>query len=153
MKPLALGFAKLDVRIADVGLDAVVAEIITRVAEGENPVFIAKSFGVPYICIKYFMEEHSEMMALARRAHADVLSFKALDEVENANSDTVQVSRLRSETYLKVAGKESRTEWGESSTITVDGVIDLKGVVDAAESRLRAMRVIEDAVVIEDTEI
>ncbi|KKT61752.1 MAG: hypothetical protein UW55_C0024G0004 [Candidatus Giovannonibacteria bacterium GW2011_GWA2_44_26] len=151
MKLKPLGYAKLDMRIAEMGEDAVVMDVATRIAEGCNPKGIADNFGIPYIVLKQWLEGHGDMVALARRAHADILVSEALDEVTNAETDTVSVARLRAETYMKVAGKQDRIAWGESSqafgssggnitivigSVEVPGagkVVDMKDIEDSGE--------------------
>ena len=124
------GYAILDQRIAEFGADNVLADVVTRVAEGDNPVGIAKSFGIPYICLKQWVEEHgADLMALARRAHADVLVANALDEVGSATPDDVNVAKLRADTYLKVAGKQDKAAWGDGASIGGGGMGNITIVI------------------------
>ena len=113
MKLATLGYAKLTARIDECGKDNVVADIVTRMAEGDQPQEIARSYGIPYICLKGFLEENAvDYVGLAKRAHADVLVAQALRHVEDAQIEDVAVARLKAETKLKIAGKQSM-EWGD----------------------------------------
>lgn len=121
MRLKTLGFARLDEIVERDGKDGVVAEIASRIAEGEHPSAIAKSKGLPYIVVKAFLEENGvDVVGLAKRAHADVLVSDALDAVKNAQPEDVSVARLKADTYLKVAGKQS-AEWGDKGTVGVGG--------------------------------
>lgn len=113
-----IGYAVLDARIAELGADNVLMDVATRVSYGDNPLSIAKSYGVPYIVLKKWLEEHgADMVALAKRAHADMLVSNAIDEVGAASVEDVAVARLRSETYLKIAGKQDKATWGDGQQI------------------------------------
>ena len=115
MRLATLGYAKLTARIDECGKDNVVADIVTRMAEGDQPQEIARSYGIPYICLKGFLEENAvDYVGLARRAHADVLVAEALRHVDEAQIEDVAVARLKAETKLKIAGKQS-VEWGDKS--------------------------------------
>jgi len=123
MRKLSIGYSVFDQRIAELGEGNVMADIITRVSEGDSPMSIAKSFGIPYVCLKQWVEEHgADMMALARRAHADVLVSNALDEVGSADADSVAVARLRADTYLKIASKQDKVAWGDGSAVGGGGM-------------------------------
>src|SRR3972149_6392156 len=123
MRKLSIGYSIFDQRIAELGEGNVMADIITRVSEGDSPMSIAKSFGIPYVCLKQWVEEHgADMLASAREAHADVLVSNALDEVGSADADSVAVARLRADTYLKIASKQDKVAWGDGAVIGGGGM-------------------------------
>jgi hypothetical protein len=117
----ALGYAKLDARIQEFGADNVAMDIATKVACGESPAHIAKTYEVPYMVIREFMEGHADKMSLARRAYSDVLVHDALSAVDDADMENVQLARLKADTYLKVAGKQDRAQWGDGGVVGVGG--------------------------------
>lgn len=125
-----LGYEILDQRIEVLGEESVMTDIITRIAEGDNPISIAKSFGIPYVCLKQWLEEHgSDMVALAKRAHSDVLVATALEEVGAADPETASVAKLRADTYLKIAGKQDKAAWGEGNAIGGSGMGNITIVI------------------------
>lgn len=130
------GFESLDKRIDEVGRDIVAADIVTRIAEGEGPVSIARSYGVPYLYIRRFIEtECSEDAAIALRARADVVEHKGTEAVLDATPDTVSVARLQGEYLLKLAGKLNRAKYGEKVLQEISGPDggDIKLVVSPIE--------------------
>jgi hypothetical protein len=106
----------MDAMIAEMGEGGVLALIVTRIAEGENPWDIAKSCGMPWVVMRGWMEDDEKRMGqweLAKRCFADGLVYEGLKEVKDADVETVQVSKLKYDAYTKSAGKMSRREWGE----------------------------------------
>lgn len=107
-----------------VGKEVFVADMAREVSEGRTPDELVKMYnGIPYICLKRFMEANGEMFSLAKRAWADKLVYKGLDGVDE---EDVARGRLKVDTYLKVAAKVSKDEWGDGGgssggiTVVVD---------------------------------
>ena len=92
------------------------ALVMTRVAEGEDPRDIARSQGMPWMVMRRWLEDKEERMReweLAKRCFADGLAYESLREVRDAGLEEVPLARLRSESYVKMAAKISRVEWGD----------------------------------------
>lgn len=105
----------LEGHAADVGVDVLVEGMAREVSNGTLPEVLSKLYGgIPYICLKRFMEAHGEMFSLAKRAYADKLVGDALKSVDE--EDVVR-GRLKVDTYLKIAGKVSKDEWGDGQNI------------------------------------
>lgn len=118
-----IGYARLDALIAEHGEEWLGGQIITRIADGDNPMEIARSLGVHYVCLKRWMEEHAaDDVAFARMAFADGLVAEALGEMKNADVDNLQVAKARADVYLKVAGKASKVEWGDGAQVGGGGM-------------------------------
>lgn len=112
------GWAKLDAIVSQNGKDWLRETLVTRVAEGESPNEIARSFGLPYVVIRKWIEENAaDLVGLARRAHADILVSEALKHIDEAQIEDVAVARLKAETKLKIAGKMDRGTWGEGGSV------------------------------------
>ena len=98
------------------GEDGALALVMTRVAEGEDPRDIARSQGMPWMVMRRWLEDKEERMReweLAKRCFADGLAYESLREVRDAGLEEVPLARLRSESYVKMAAKISRVEWGD----------------------------------------
>lgn len=118
-----------------VGLETFVADMAREVSEGRTPDELVKMYnGVPYICLRRFMEEHGEAFSLAKRAWADKLVGKALSSVED--DEDLTRAKLKSETYLKVAAKASKDEWGDGQAAIGGGNITI--VIGSVESGTEA---------------
>lgn len=123
-------YAVLDNLIAEHGTEWLVGQIITRMAEGDEPKDIARSLGVHYVYLKRWLEEHAaDDIALARRAYSDSLVWDALDEVRNTDVDNLQVAKARADVYLKVAGKASKAEWGDGVQVGGGGMGNITIVI------------------------
>lgn len=123
-------YAVLDNLIAEHGSEWLVGQIITRMAEGDEPKDVALSLGVHYVYLKRWLEEHAaEDIALARRAHSDMLVAEALSEVRNTDVDNLQVAKARADVYLKVAGKASKAEWGDGVQVGGGGMGNITIVI------------------------
>ena len=98
------------------GEGGALALICTRIAEGEDPRDIARGSGMPWMVMRRWMEDKEERMRdweLAKRCFADGLAYESLREVRDAGLEEVPLARLRSESYVKMAAKISRVEWGD----------------------------------------
>ena len=98
------------------GEDGALSLVMTRVAEGEDPRDIARSQGMPWMVMRRWLEDKEERMReweLAKRCFADGLAYESLREVRDAGLEEVPLARLRSESYVKMAAKISRVEWGD----------------------------------------
>ena len=126
----ALAFAKLDAWIAERG-EIAFFELASRVGSGELPSRIAQSIGVPWFALKAWIEDDPERMALvelAVRAGADQLEAEALQEVRDADSETVQLAKLRYESYVRSAGFRDRKKYGNKVDVEVGMTVS---IVDA----------------------
>lgn len=112
-----LGYQLLDDLVASKGNDFIRDILVERLAEGDNPADISKEeFGVPYVVLRGWIELNCpDAIALAGRARADVLEWKATNLVENAEPEEVSLVRMQSEHYMKIASKLDRVKWGDKS--------------------------------------
>ncbi len=112
-----LGYTLLDELIADRGHEWLHTHVVGRLFDGDRPSDVAAGLGVPYVVLKGWIEEHCpEDIALAGRARADELEWKATRAVDDAQSDDVSVARLKAEHYMKVAAKLDRAKWGDKES-------------------------------------
>lgn len=128
------GYATLDALVESRGHDWLHETLMDSLSAGESPMEIAKGiFGVPWVVLRGWIEEHCpDDVALAGRARADMLEWEATDVVRRADQETVALSKLQAEHYMKVAAKLDKTKWGDKdasggSGITV--VVERGGVV------------------------
>ena len=106
----------MDALIAEMGEGGVLALIATRMAEGEAMKDIALSCGMPVTVMRGWLEDDEKRMdeiALARRCFAEDLVYAGLREARDADVESVGLGKYRTDTYMKMAGKMSRREWGE----------------------------------------
>ena len=133
--------------IDEQGEDGVLALICTRIAEGENPKDIARSSGMPWMVMRRWMEDKAERMAeweLAKRCFADGLAYESLREVRDCELEEVPLVRLRSESYVKMAAKISRVEWGEQKQgVVFEGLTMDQALGGFASALLEKMRVVK----------
>lgn len=131
----------MDAMVEEYGSENVLRMVCTRIADGEAPVDIARSYGMPWMVMRKWMEDSQDRMKeweLAKRCFADGLVYESLREVRDAGLEEVPLARLRSESYVKMAAKVSRVEWGDREerasgfgaggiTIVI-GDVQLKGI-------------------------
>ncbi len=129
-----LGYARLDSLVDGHGDEWLHDQLMCRLMEGERPTDIARSFEIPYVVLRGWMEKNCpDAVALAGRARADELEWKATNVVESADSETVALAKLQAEHYMKLAAKLDRAKYGEKDMsgggggITV--VVERGGVV------------------------
>lgn len=134
----ALAFAKLDAWLAEEGPDAFF-KLAARIGSGELPSKIAKSIGVPWFAMKAWIEDDPERQALvelAIRAGADELESLALQEVRDANTDTVQLAKLRYESYVRSAGFRDRKRYGNKVDVEVNQTVSIVDALREARGRV-----------------
>lgn len=113
MRKSTIEYAKLDNIIAEHGEDWLRLQIITRIADGDDPKSIAHSFGVHHVYLRKWLEEHAgEDVSLALRARADCLEHEATEAVNAADPDTVAVARLESDYKLKLCERFDKKKYG-----------------------------------------
>lgn len=124
------GWSRLTEILKENGEDWLVGQLVTRVADGEEPWAIAKTLGVPYVCVKKWAEENAvDLIALGRRARADVLVGEAVRHVDEAQIEDVALARLKAETKLKVAAKLDRVAYGEGGMVGGGGGMSVTIVI------------------------
>ena len=140
------GWSRLDALIAEDGEEGVLARVMTRIAIGDDPRDIALGMGMPWYVLRKWLEDKQERMQaweLAKRCFADGLVYESLKEARDADINTVQVAKLRSDVYSKTAGKVSREEWGDKVQMEVKQThsVDIKNLLELREARLMALDV------------
>lgn len=99
--------------ISQYGREYLDGQIITRIAEGDNPKDISLALGVPWVGVRRYIDQNlAEQVALAYRARADVVEYKGTNAVDEANPETVSVARLKSDYYLKLAERLDKKKYG-----------------------------------------
>jgi len=136
----------LDSLIAEDSEEGVLAMVMTRIAIGDDPREIALGMGMPWYVLRKWLEDKAERMQaweLAKRCFADGLVYESLKEARDADIDTVQVAKLRSDVYSKTASKVSREEWGDKVQMEVKQThsVDIKNLLELREARLMALDV------------
>ena len=104
-------------RIQAVGEDTVLA----RIANGETMASIAADIGVSRPLLSAWCNDAKriDLYAHARRQAASALVDESLDIVDQAESDNVQVAKLRADTRKWIASKLDRATWGDDRGPTV----------------------------------
>lgn len=135
--------------IEEHGESDLLSAVVTRIAEGEDPRDIARSRGYGWFVLRTWMEDSPERMeqwALAKRCFADGLAYESLMAARDATVEEVQVSRLKTEHYTKMAGKMSKQEWGDAkSGVVIEGLTMDEALGGFAGMLLEKMRVVEAA--------
>jgi hypothetical protein len=138
------GWTRMDDLIAEYGEAGALRMVTTRIAEGESPADIARSFGMPWMVMREWLEDKPERMAeweLAKRCFADGLVYEGLREVRDSGLEQVPLARLRSEHYGKTAAKMSRVEWGEQKQgVVFEGLTMDQALGGFASALLEKMR-------------
>ncbi len=134
------GYAVLDSIVESRGHDWLHEQLMDRLMEGERPSEIARAFGVPYVVLRGWIEKHCpDDVALAGRARADELEWKATDAVEKAVPEKVALAKLQAEHYMKLASKLDRSKYGDKDTASAGSgitvVVERGGVVNIGESQ------------------
>lgn len=145
------GWTRLDEMIAAHGEDGTLALIATRMAEGESMKEIALSCGMTVTVLRKWLEDDKgrmEEVALARRCFAEELVYDGLREARDADIETVGLGKYRTDTFLKMAGKLDRANWGDKTVPDVtfavlDGTDTEMLIMMRQELEARRMRVIE----------
>jgi hypothetical protein len=118
-----IGYAQLDSRIAEIGEDGVLMDVASRVSEGELPSAIARSYGMPLVCLRSFIESKGmDVVGLARRAMADELAMKGLVVARDATIGSLPVDKFQAEYYQKQAAIMSKKEWGNDKETGGGGI-------------------------------
>ena len=153
------GWSRLDALIAEDGEDGVLASVATRIAIGDDPREIALGMGMPWLVLRKWMEDAPERMKeweLAKRCFADGLAYESLREVRDAGLEEVPLARLRSESYVKMAAKISRVEWGDreerASGFGAQGITIVIGSVAVPGLEQAGALVVQDAERVPETE-
>lgn len=121
-KKANMEYAKLDNIIAEHGKEFVIGQVITRVAEGCSLKDIAHSFGIHFVYLKKWLEEHAgDDVSLALRARADCLEHEATTAVDMADPDSVSVARLQSDHRMKLASRFDRAKYGDKPVAETGG--------------------------------
>jgi hypothetical protein len=137
----SLGWAALTSYVDEHGQDELLDVFCSRIAVGENPNEIAVSLGWIPTVMRLWLEDDPGRMAawdLARRCFADGLVYEGLREVRDADVETVQLAKLRSDKYDRTAGRLSRNEWGEKTQLQITETVEvgIRGLLEAREARL-----------------
>ncbi len=142
----ALGWAELDSLIEHIGEDGVLRMFCTRISEGESPIDIARSNGVPWYAFRGWLEDSSDRMNawdLADRCFADGLVYEGLREVRNAGLEEVPLARMRDESYKKMAAKLNKLKWGEQKQgVVIEGMTMDQALGGFASMLLEKMQVV-----------
>jgi hypothetical protein len=91
--------------------------VFTRIAGGDTLSRIAVDIGVSRPLLSDWANDAQRRDAYlrARQRQASALVDESLDIVDEADPQTVQLAKLRSETRRWMAGKLHREQWGEQS--------------------------------------
>ena len=127
MRKITKSYARIDELVESHGEVGVVELICSRVAEGDEPYDVARSMGLTWMALRRWMESDDNRMAvlsLAKRCYADKLVWDAVRGVRESDAKTedIQLSKLRADTYLKVAGKLDRGSWGDAKEDAKSGI-------------------------------
>ena len=155
------GWTRLTNMVDEVGEADVLDRFSSMVAIGESPIDVVRSMGIPWYVFRKWLEDElprMEMFALAKRCYADKLAWDAISEVKDAVIEEVQLAKLKSDKYEKMAGKMDAIGWGdrkESVVLnTVNGVdAALDGFALALLDRMRVVQTVHavpDEVVIDE---
>lgn len=114
----------------------------TQVAAGVRPEELCKQYKISWLSMRAWLEEEPgriQVFDAAKRAYADKLVWDALKEVQEGNIDDVALRRLRSETFLKVAGMKDRKQYGQKMEVEVTQNISIIDALKEAHSRVEKL--------------
>lgn len=96
------------------GEDMLLEAICSRVAEGENPVAVAKSMGFSWFVLREWLEDGNRMarLELAKRCYADGLVWDGLRKAREADIETLAVDKFQAEYFQKSAALMYPQGWG-----------------------------------------
>jgi hypothetical protein len=135
-------YADLDALIADRGEDWMLEQIVDGIAEGVSHSDLACRLGLKWWVIRKWIEANcAEDVAAAYRARADLMSDQATGIAVGAQSETLAVDKFQAEFWMKMAAKADRIKYGESTqlAITTTHTMDIRGLLDQRESRLKSL--------------
>jgi hypothetical protein len=91
--------------------------LLEQVAAGRTLTAIGKELGISAAKVCGYLREPArrEAYARAQESAAAALVDQSLEIVDDADPQTVQLAKLRSETRRWIAGKLHREQWGEQS--------------------------------------
>lgn len=86
----------------------------SRVAEGANPVQLAKDWGFSWYVMREWLESNDGMqrVELASRCYADGLAWEGLDIARKARMETLPVDKFQAEYFQKSAALMNPQGWG-----------------------------------------
>lgn len=117
------GFGELDAAINNYGADGLLDLVMSLIADdGLTPYEASQAVGIKYGVLKMWIRDDPARCSnidFARECFADKLVYDALEESRTADVDSLQVSKLRIDTNMKIAGKLSRREWGDEKASLV----------------------------------
>jgi len=116
LQTLKEGWSRLDATIDEMGSEGLLAHIIWKLSEGSHPSEIAGEFGLPWVVLKKWIESDGSRVRefeLARRALGDKLAWDGIKEAKESDIESVALGKYRTDTFMKMAGKLNRGEWGD----------------------------------------
>ena len=138
-KQMMLGRRILDQMIADHGEVDFINIVCSRIASGDSPQNLCHSFEIPWMTLRQWLEYNPERMEafdLAKRCFADKLAWDAINAVIEADVDTVQLAGLRSKTFIQMAEKYDRKQYGNKMEVEVTQTISILGALEEAKGRV-----------------
>lgn len=114
MRPKTEMRQRLEAMLAE-GEDDFLEDVCSRIAHGDDPRAIAQSMGLSWFVLKEWLSggERWKRVEFAKGCFADGLVWRGLDAAASATPEDVSVAKLQADHFTKVAGKLSRTEWGD----------------------------------------
>lgn len=125
MQVLKIGWSRLDAIIDEIGSDGLLAHITWKLSEGVRPGDISGEFDLPWVVLKKWIESDEKRVKeyeLGKRAFSDQLAWDSIDEAKNSDIETVALGKYRSDTYMKMAGRLSKKEWGDEKESAAGGI-------------------------------
>ncbi len=139
-----IAYGRLDALVDEHGADWLLDLVVSRIAVGESIGGIARALGMTNVVLKKWIEDSPVRVSgveLAHRCFAEELEFEALGEVRGADPETVQLAKLRYESYVKSAGFRDRKRFGNRTDVEVTQthVVDIRELLAKREARLEEM--------------